>query len=197
VVTPPSLTCTDYKQAGTKRINIFYHCSLTKTNDWATVEDIITDLTAGTLAFATEVIGDGSPAFAPVNSFNRANRKFKAGATKALNGLWVVRKEDNTDAVFVRNLTDWSNNGNLRLATVSVSNDIRDYGTAENGFCIATCTDDFGHFWAAGETEEYQLGVDLDSDRNGALSELMVALPDQLAPAVDAYTALLDSGKVY
>lgn len=196
-LTPPSTLCNENKVAGAKRINIFYHCSLVKTNDWATVEDIITDLTTGTLAIATEVIDDGSPAFAPKNSFERADRKFKSGATKTLTGLWVNRKDDNSDADFVRSITDWSNNGNLRLATVTINNDIRDYYTTENGFCIATCSDDFGHFWSAGETEEYQLSVDLESTRNGTLSELMVALPDQVTPALDAYTALLESGKVY
>ena len=195
--------CDPVKLSGQKAIYIMYLCSLAKTNDWATVEDILADISYdGTTnptpaAVAFEVVLGDDPAFATVNTIERANDKFYQGLTKTITGTWNKTQANNADASLVQSITDWANAGLLRFAKLDVNNDLIDYDLAVNGACVANLTDDWGRIANPNEIVEYNLGVILDSTNSGKLTPQPVLIAPSVTGAVPAYNFLLASGKVY
>lgn len=183
-VTAPTDQCGITKTSGKEALWIYYNCNLAKTDNWATVEDIVTDLTAGTLAFALEVVDEGKPVFAP-NTIERGNQLIKTSNTLTVSATWTARQEDNTDIDFLNQLSTWDASGQLRLAILTTNNDLIDYDYGKASFADAA-----GFMWNQNEIEEHKIDTVISTSIGQTIFDPTRALPKVILSSETAYTAV-------
>ena len=116
--------CRDPLVAGKQVMAVFYNCNLSKTGDWATIENLLTDL-ATTDAFAVLMTEPTSePA---IGTVQRGLSTIPIDETITKSGVSVNRQANNSDYDFWNSMFAWYQKQQLRMAVVTINNDLTDY----------------------------------------------------------------------
>ena len=183
--------CGERLTAGKEGIFLFYNCSLAKTNDWAAVEDIETDLALATDVVAIQMTEYSWTGDAP-EVVTKGSFEIAVSRTYTLTATSLNRQADNTDYDFWNTLYDWSRDGVLRVATLSKNNDLRDYNPfIANANNLVDAVDSNLELW--------QGTVILKSDISGGAggwAQKPVRLVDAVAGGT-AYSTILNNAATY
>ena len=189
---PMTAKCGERLTAGKEAILLFYNCSITKTNDWATVEDLNTDITAGTDVVAIQMTEYAWTGDAP-EVVTKGSYDIPVSRTYTLNATSLNRQADNTDYDFWNAIYDWSRDGVLRVATLSKNNDLRDYNPfVANANGLVDAVDSNLELW--------QGPVVLKSDISGGAGGWAlkpVRLAATLVGSIPAYNSVLANAATY
>ena len=122
----PTLLCVPKaKTVGTRGIVLFFPCGFVKTNNWATTEDLETDL-GNPDVIAVEMSQYGWDAD-DTEKVDLGLAKISVKQSVTITGTTTNRQADNSDYDMFNSLYDLEDSAQLRIATLSVNGDLRDY----------------------------------------------------------------------
>lgn len=115
--------------SGSYFIALYYDCGFTPTNNWATLADIQTDITAGDVV-AVKYINKGRPKqTARTFALGAGLPDKEVGGNLTITGWYDKRQATGTDYDLFESLKLKAEASNLQMSTVSMNDDIRHYRT--------------------------------------------------------------------